>query len=67
MNFKRKVYSRLLEWKEKYSDKYAVLLEGARRVGKSTIAKALEKMNMTRVFLLIFQKQQLIYWSVLMI
>ena len=67
MNFKRKVYSRLLEWKEKYSDKYAVLLEGARRVGKSTMPKALEKMNMTRVFLLIFQKQQLIYWSVLMI
>lgn len=40
MNFKRKVYSRLLEWKEKYSDKYAVLLEGARRVGKSTIAQS---------------------------
>ena len=66
MNFKRKVYSRLLEWKEKYSDKYAVLLEGARRVGKSTIAQSFGE-NMTRVFLLIFQKQQLIYWSVLMI
>lgn len=37
--FKRKVYDRLLEWKENYSDKYAVLLEGARRVGKSTIAE----------------------------
>ena len=32
MNFKRKVYSRLLEWKEKYSDKYAVLLEGAKSI-----------------------------------
>lgn len=39
MYFKRKAYKELLEWKEKYADKYAVLLEGARRVGKSTIAE----------------------------
>lgn len=39
MYFKRKAYDQLLEWKEKYADKYAVLLEGARRVGKSTIAE----------------------------
>lgn len=39
MYFKRKAYGQLLEWKEKYADKYAVLLEGARRVGKSTIAE----------------------------
>lgn len=39
MYFKRKVYQELLEWKEKYADRYAVLLEGARRVGKSTIAE----------------------------
>ena len=41
--FKRKVYNQLLEWKNKYSDKYAVLLEGARRVGKSTIAEEFAK------------------------
>lgn len=41
--FKRKVYKELLEWREKYSDKYAVLLEGARRVGKSTIAEQFAK------------------------
>ena len=41
--FKRKVYDKLLEWKNKYSDKYAVLLEGARRVGKSTIATEFAK------------------------
>ena len=39
MYFKRKAYDKLLEWKKLYSEKYAVLLEGARRVGKSTIAK----------------------------
>ena len=39
MYFKRKAYNKLLEWKKLYSDKYAVLLEGARRDGKSTIAE----------------------------
>ncbi len=39
MYFKRKAYDKLLEWKKQYSERYAVLLEGARRVGKSTIAE----------------------------
>ncbi|MGN0350236.1 MAG: ATP-binding protein [Roseburia sp.] len=39
MYFKRKAYNELLEWKEKYAGRYAVLLAGARRVGKSTIAE----------------------------
>lgn len=43
MYFKRKVYDKLLEWKKIYSEKYAVLLEGARRVGKSTIAETFAK------------------------
>ncbi len=37
--FKRKIYQRLLEWKENSSDKYALMIEGARRVGKTTIVK----------------------------
>ena len=36
--FKRKIYNEILEWKEKRSDKYALLIKGARRIGKSTIA-----------------------------
>lgn len=39
MYFKRKAYDKLIDWKSNYADNYAVLLEGARRVGKSTIAK----------------------------
>lgn len=39
MFFWRKAYDELMNWKEKYADRYAVLLEGARRVGKSTIAE----------------------------
>ena len=37
--FKRKVYDKLLEWKKEWNGKYACLLEGARRVGKTTIAE----------------------------
>ncbi len=36
---KRKIYSRLLEWKEKDNGNCALLLDGARRVGKSYIAE----------------------------
>ncbi|MBO6108714.1 MAG: ATP-binding protein [Eubacterium sp.] len=43
--FKRKAYDALTEWKDKYSNNYAALLEGARRVGKSTIAEEFAKNN----------------------
>ena len=41
--FKRKALEKLKYWKEKKTPKYAVLLEGARRVGKSTIAEEFAK------------------------
>ena len=41
--FKRKIYNEILEWKEKRSDKYALLIKGARRVGKSTIVEEFAK------------------------
>ena len=50
--FKRKVYKELLEWKEKYAPHSACLLEGARRVGKSTIALEFAK-NEYESFILI--------------
>lgn len=43
MYFYRKAYEKLKDWKTKYADSYAVLLEGARRVGKSTIAENFAK------------------------
>ena len=43
MFFKRKLYDRLLEWKENYAGKYSVLIEGARRVGKSTLVESFAK------------------------
>ena len=41
--FRRKVYEELLRWKNNYFPRYACLLEGARRVGKSTIAEEFAK------------------------
>ena len=56
MYFKRKAYDKLLEWKNLYSDKYAVLLEGARRVGKSTIAENFAKNEYKSYILIDFSK-----------
>lgn len=56
MYFKRKVYDQLLEWKKKYSSKYAALLEGARRVGKSTIAEAFAQNEYKSYILIDFSK-----------
>ena len=36
---KRKIYNKLLEWKERRNGATAVLVEGARRVGKSYIVE----------------------------
>lgn len=56
MYFERKAYQKLLEWKEKYADKYAVMLEGARRVGKSTIAENFAKNEYKSHILIDFSK-----------
>ena len=39
--FKRKIYDRLLKWKQESNGKTALLIEGARRIGKSTIVEEL--------------------------
>ena len=56
MYFKRKAYDELKEWKEQYADKYAVLLEGARRVGKSTIAEQFAQKEYKSYILIDFSK-----------
>ena len=56
MYFKRKAYDRLLEWKAKYSDKYAALLEGVKRVGKSTIAESFGQNEYKSYLLIDFSK-----------
>lgn len=52
--FKRKIYEEILEWKDARSDKYALLIKGARRVGKSTIAEEFAKNEFKSYILLDF-------------
>lgn len=54
--FKRKAYSRLLEWKKEWAGSYAALLQGARRVGKSTIAEEFAKNEYRSYILIDFSK-----------
>lgn len=41
--FKRKIYNKLLSWKKETNGEKALLIEGARRIGKSTIAEEFGK------------------------
>ena len=41
--FKRKIYAEMLRWKQSSRGKTALLIKGARRVGKSTIAEEFAK------------------------
>lgn len=39
MLFKRKIYQKLLQWKKESKGSTALLIQGARRIGKSTVAR----------------------------
>ena len=43
IEFRRKVYDKMLEWKQNKAPEYALFLKGARRVGKSVLANKLGK------------------------
>lgn len=43
MIFKRKIYEKLLDWKKNASGEKALMIEGARRIGKSTIVEEFAK------------------------
>lgn len=43
MEIRRKIYSKIVEWKESCNGSKALLIEGARRIGKSTVAEEIGK------------------------
>ena len=43
MVFKRKLYDKMLKWKKEFDGKTALLIKGARRVGKSTLVEEFAK------------------------
>ena len=54
--FKRKLYSRLLEWKNQRNGRTAILVEGARRVGKSTLVEHFAKNEYESYILIDFNR-----------
>ena len=56
MIFRRKLYKRMLEWKEKWDGAYALLIKGARRVGKSTLVEEFAKKEYRSYILIDFSK-----------
>lgn len=54
--FRRKIYSRLLDWKKSCSGSKALLIEGARRIGKSTIAEAFARNEYKSYIIIDFNK-----------
>ncbi len=55
---KRKIYERLLEWKEKSNGSTALLIDGARRVGKSYIVEEFAKNEYASYVVVDFSKAQ---------
>lgn len=53
---KRKIYDKILDWKETTKGSKALLIEGARRIGKSTVAEEIGKNEYKSYVLIDFNK-----------
>ncbi len=54
--FKRKIYANMLEWKSESKGRTALLIEGARRIGKSTIVEKFAQREYETYILIDFNK-----------
>ena len=54
--FKRKIYDRLLQWKQESGGTSAALIQGARRIGKSTIVEEFAKNEYSSYLLIDFNR-----------
>lgn len=61
--FKRKIYSKLEEWKRSKDGSTALLIKGARRVGKSTIAEEFAKNEYESYIVVNFDKAPKAVWE----
>ena len=55
MIFKRKLYNDMLQWKHESGGQTALLIKGARRVGKSTLARTFAEGDISHTLPLISQ------------
>ncbi|HET9571654.1 MAG TPA: AAA family ATPase [Bacteroidales bacterium] len=54
--FKRKIYEKLLNWKQESNGESALLVQGARRIGKSTIVEEFAKKEYSSYLIVDFNK-----------
>ena len=54
--FQRKIYNHILQWKQDNDGRSALLIEGARRIGKSTVVEAFAKQEYRSYILIDFNK-----------
>lgn len=54
--FQRKVYGKMMEWKEQSGGKTALLIEGARRIGKSTVVESFAQKEYQSYILIDFSR-----------
>ena len=54
--FQRKIYSQMLKWKEESNGKTALLIKGARRIGKSTIVESFAQKEYQSYIMLDFSR-----------
>ena len=60
---KRKIYNELLEWKNKRNGTTAVIIEGARRIGKSYIVEEFARNEYDSYLLIDFNKADKVVWE----
>lgn len=60
---KRKIYKQLLEWKRQRNGATAVLIEGARRIGKSYIVEEFARNEYDSYLLIDFNKADKVVWT----
>lgn len=56
IHFKRKIYDSMLKWKQERNGETALLIQGARRIGKSTIAEEFARKEYKSYILIDFSK-----------
>lgn len=57
MIFRRKLYDKMLQWKQERNGKSALLIKGARRVGKSTLVEAFAQQEYKTYILIDFSEE----------
>ena len=61
--FRRKIYDRILQWKQESDGESALMIQGARRIGKSTIAEEFAKREYSSYLIIDFNKASAIVKS----